>query len=153
MIYLFVDVDGVFNSRSSDWNKPGQTLDQDKITQFMQMLTDKCYVVLSSSWRHYPDPCKALFDAGLRWNNETDSTRMSITRAEEIEAFINERGLTNEEFLIIDDDYSVCSFPDENVVYTQFNIVDGGLNKGKMIELKQKLNRLLGLKSYPIQVT
>lgn len=142
MIYIFIDVDGVFNSRSSDWNKPGFTIDRDKIANFNSILNDKCFVVLSSSWRNYDDQLKCLVDTGLIFHDMLPKQRLTQSRYSEILGYIEDHKIADN-YIVIDDDGSVRNIKDENLVYTQFNEVDGGLNKSKMNELKEKLNNLI----------
>lgn len=141
-IYIFLDIDGVLNSRSSDWNKPGFTIDLDKILDFNSALNDKCFVVLSSSWRDYNDQVKFLVDNGLIFHDKLPKARLTQTRYTEIQNYIEENGITNN-YIVLDDDASVRNIKDENLVYTQFNVVDGGLNNKKMEEFNAKLKNLI----------
>ena len=142
MIYVFIDIDGVFNSRSSDWNKPGFTIDLDKVNEFNQLITDQCFVVLSSSWRSYPDQLQFIKNTGLIFQDQIPPNRLTQSRYSEILNYINEHNI-EDNFIIVDDDGSVRNVNEKNLVYTQFNIINGGLNKQKMEELKNKLDNLL----------
>lgn len=142
MIYIFIDVDGVFNSRSSDWNKPGFTIDRDKIDDFNGILNDKCFVVLSSSWRDYDDQLKFLVDSGLIFHDVLPKAKLTQSRYSEIKNYIKDHKIADN-YIVIDDDGSVRNIKSENLVYTQFNEVDGGLNKSKLNEFKEKLNNLI----------
>jgi hypothetical protein len=119
---LFLDIDGVCNSRSTlqRSQRSGSILGMDGYLSFLvgkiQLDTD-CKIVLSSSWRHSPDglaEVKAHFDLyGI-----TPSSGSGV-RGNEIQAWLNEHPEVTR-YAIVDDDADMLSSQLPNFFKTTF---------------------------------
>lgn len=107
---IFLDVDGVLNcaadfDRFESLTSAGTILDPEKVARVNELkrMFD-ADIVLSSSWRMYPDGLEALTLAGIAWI-DTTAMRMSADRCYEILDYIREHNV--KVFVILDDDSTV----------------------------------------------
>jgi hypothetical protein len=113
---LFLDIDGVVNSRSTTNFKELYPIDP-----YMAFLVGKiqldtgCKVVLSSSWRHHPDGVKVVKKRIVDVYDVTPSLKGS--RGEEVHAWLLKHpGVT--QYAILDDDFDF--HPDQPLFKTTF---------------------------------
>ena len=149
MIYLFLDIDGVLNHRSSTaWATASNltALDPHCLERYLTIVErykDHLQVILSSTWRLYADAKLALVNAGVYFEDVT-GIKMSSTRCEEIHWYITDHKV--EDYIILDDDGSVLRasyINKDNVIATDFG--EGGLNKAKAEEFEELIRRKLNL--------
>lgn len=137
MKILFLDIDGVVNSRSTtDFRNNLYPIDP-----YMAFLVGKiqldtgCYVVLSSSWRLHPDGVAAVKKSIVDVLDITPS--FSDTRGEEIQGWLNIHGPAVEKYAILDDDTDMLDKQFPNFFKTTF---ESGLTP----EIAEKVTNHLG---------
>ena len=122
MKILFLDVDGVLNSR-----KDGNSikLSTDSHLRLLQEIVKAtgAKIVLSSSWR--VGPAKAfrnlnnrLAEYGLEIMDSTPVLPGSSCKGDEIRQWLSDNGQSVETFVILDDDEDMAEFTDTNLVQT-----------------------------------
>lgn len=114
---IFLDVDGVLHNAYE-----GDTIFDEKCMLLLKDLVEKtrAKIVLSSSWREYPDTRNEVKLALAKYGMELyDQTHVSManSRPEEIEVWLSINA-PNSKFVILDDWDMTKSFP-ENMVVTQ----------------------------------
>ena len=119
MKVIFLDIDGVLNSRAydrrRDWNKQTD-IDETRLPLIKQIIdATGAKIVLSSSWRQHwdrdPDRCgedgryinESFAKFGLRIYDKTPDLGFSAVRKDEVEKWLNETEENIEAFVIIDD--------------------------------------------------
>ncbi len=119
MKVIFLDIDGVLNSRAYDrkrnWNEQTD-IDETRLPLIKEIVdATEAKIVLSSTWRQHWDKDKSRCDADGRYINETfskfglsifDKTPdLGITalRRDEIDKWLKENGQDIEAYVIIDD--------------------------------------------------
>lgn len=119
MKVLFLDIDGVLNSRGydrkRDWTKQDD-IDETRLPLLKEIVDSTgAKIVLSSTWRQHWDKTDAkcdedgayingLFAAhGLRIYDKTPYLGISASRREEVREWLDEHGEAVERFVIIDD--------------------------------------------------
>jgi len=119
MKVLFLDVDGVLNSRSTtDFRTHLYPIDP-----YMAFLVGRiqletgCEVVLSSSWRYHPDGVKTVEKACVKLLDTTP--KLYGTRGEEIQAWLDEHPEV-EKYAILDDDTDMLEDQLANFFNTTF---------------------------------
>lgn len=119
---LFLDVDGVMNSRSTlqRSQRSGSILGIDPYMAFLvgkiQMDTD-CEIVLSSSWRHSPDGLKEVKSRFSLYGITPSS--LSGIRGEEIQEWLEEHPEATR-YAIVDDDSDMLVEQASNFFKTTF---------------------------------
>lgn len=110
---LFLDVDGVLNSRDTTNFKTLWPVDPYMVFMVGKIQLDTgCDIVLSSSWRHHPDGVKVVEDQlkiKLLGKTPTLGTKRGadgkdITRGEEIRKWLKDNGHEDATYAILDDD-------------------------------------------------
>jgi len=102
MKVLFLDVDGVLNSRNTT-----NFAELYPIDPYMAFLVGRiqlqtgCEVVLSSSWRHHPEGVENVSKRVVRLLDKTPE--VGVCRGDEIEAWL-EAHLEVDKYAILDDD-------------------------------------------------
>jgi hypothetical protein len=133
---IILDIDGVANCSSDfDLLKPingsGTILCPKKVERILRLQQEfTADIVLSSSWRHYPDARRALNMVGIFWvNTTTMESRASGTRGEEILEFIQEFSSTPFQFVILDDDGSVGNHDELRPYFVHTTFREGFLDE------------------------
>lgn len=132
MKVLFLDIDGVVNSRSTTDFKNNLW----PVDNYMAFLVGKiqldtgCLVVLSSSWRHHPDGVAA---ARKIVAIEDVTPSLSGIRGDEINAWLSKYSV--ERYAILDDDSDF--YPDQPLFKTTF---EHGLTKEIAEQVTKYLN-------------
>lgn len=147
MKVLFLDVDGVLNSRNStDFKNKLWPVDNYMcfLVGKIQLYT-KCSIVVSSSWRHHPDGMKLLEERFVNVIGKTPSSELveydDKPRGMEIQAWLDKHPEV-EKYAILDDDSDMLENQLPNFFKTTF---ESGLTEEiaeKVIEHlgKEKLN-------------
>lgn len=116
---LFLDIDGVVNNQENF--NPSQKRTPYPIDSYCAFLVGKiqiatdCKVVLSSSWRHYPDAVKIVSDSVVEIIDITpdflivkDDNGKDVTRGAEINKWLDSQSLKSDffvdKYVILDDD-------------------------------------------------
>ncbi len=136
MKVIFLDIDGVLNSRRYDLYRGDEdgTIDESRLPILKQIVDETdAKIVLTSTWRHHWDPDgletddvgAALEDTFEQYGISLyDKTSELYDRAEEIKAWLDEHPDT-ESFVIIDDIRFGWGKLDENLVNTDYHIGRG----------------------------
>jgi hypothetical protein len=107
--YLFLDVDGVLNTRALIKQQGMYALGEEQLRLLSQIVAGtKCAVVLSSAWRHYEDHCQILQETLRHYNIPSwiDKTPcVSGPRAASIREWLLENAKTPCRVVVIDDDH------------------------------------------------
>lgn len=109
MKVVFLDVDGVLNKHRD----PPFHICPDRAAKVMRLAQEAgAGIVLSSSWRQWPDAVKRLTDAGFVFVGQTPHTvgRNCITRAEAIIAYLDLHPEVTR-YVVLDDDPSPAGHP------------------------------------------
>lgn len=118
MKVLFLDVDGVLNSKSTT-----NFGDLYPIDPYMAFLVGKiqlhtgCEVVLSSSWRHHPE---GVENVSKRVVKLLDKTPYGASRGEEIKAWLDKHPEVKK-YAILDDDVDILVEQAPNFFKTTFD--------------------------------
>lgn len=118
MKVLFLDIDGVLNSRSST-NFKNNLWPIDYYMAFMVgkiKLDTGCEVVLSSSWRLHPDGFRIVNDTIVELFDKTPSA-LGGFRGEEIKSWLSDHPEVTK-YAILDDDSDF--YPDQPLFKTSF---------------------------------
>lgn len=119
MKVLFLDVDGVLNSRSTT-----NFHDLYPIDPYMAFLVGRiqlqtgCEVVLSSSWRHHPEGVKSVSKRVVELLDVTPT--WDTIRGEEIQMWLDKMGPVVERYAILDDDTDMLDKQFPNFFKTTF---------------------------------
>lgn len=132
---IFLDIDGVLNSRAYDrernWNE--QTDVDETRMPLLKRIADEsgAKIILSSTWREHWDKDPALCDVdgaylnkifakyGLRIHDKTPDFGRGADRPDEINGWLGSAREKIEKFVIIDDYRYVWGSLSENVVQTE----------------------------------
>lgn len=117
--YVFLDIDGVLNSRTTKCDS-SFCLDTGLLTNYFRFLTElekkfKGVVILSSTWRMYPKHCDYLKKHGVVWKDTTAKMSCSPTRAFEILEYIERYNLDFDCCWVLDDMVSSKSFDSKEI--------------------------------------
>lgn len=138
MKVLFLDIDGVVNSRATTSFR-NNLCPVDPHMAFMvgkiQLDTD-CKVVLSSSWRHHPDGVKAVEDSIVPVFDKTPMLDSLGVRGHEIQAWLDKHPEV-EKYAILDDDSDMLPEQMPNFFKTTFQ---NGLLEETMYKVIKHLN-------------
>ena len=146
MKILFLDIDGVCNSKDTFTKEPNAHFPIDKYMAFMvgkiQLYTD-CKVVLSSSWRHHSESVEEIKKRIVPIHDITGSCCSGI-RGAEIYTWIN-KNITFEErkeggsfrYAILDDDSDMLLLQKDHFFQTSW---DTGLTEEIMNKVIKHLN-------------
>jgi len=154
MPFVFLDIDGVLNSKESFHKKfieTGTCLNTSEhvsnvLVEHLNTLIDKtnASIVISSAWRLCFDITKikkVLEASGFRHNDKivgcTPLLRFSCFRGLEIQTWMESHGVHKHEIVILDDNSDMVHLMDR-LVQTDFNI---GLTKKNVKEAISLLNR------------
>ena len=121
MKVLFLDIDGVVNSRATtDFRSSLYPIDPHMAFMVgkIQLDTD-CKVVLSSSWRHHPDGIKAVEQYIVKIHDKTPMLDHLGVRGHEIEAWLNLHPEVTK-YAILDDDSDMLPEQIPNFFKTTF---------------------------------
>lgn len=151
MKVLFLDVDGVLNSDETTERHDGWVgLDQTLVQRFFSVFTPAAClgwrIVVSSTWRLYPDMFAAvlsLSDSAEFLCNE-DGTAAStpdlhvshMARGREIKAWLKDHPEVND-YIILDDDRDILK---EQLAHALFTDGRKGLTNDDAERLRQRLN-------------
>lgn len=118
MKVLFLDIDGVLNSRSTSNFKELYPLDQYKAFLIGRIqLQTGCEVVLSSSWRNHPEGVENVSQRVVRLLDKTPW--LDGCRGDEIEAWLEAHPYV-EKYAILDDDSDMLDHQMPNFFKTTF---------------------------------
>lgn len=138
MKVLFLDIDGVVNSRATTSFK-NKLYPVDPHMAFMvgkiQLDTD-CQVVLSSSWRHHPDGVAAVEKSIVKIYDKTPMLNAGV-RGHEIQAWLDKHPEV-ERYAILDDDSDMLPEQLPNFFKTTFQ---NGLLESIAKEVTEHLNK------------
>lgn len=121
---LFLDVDGVINSRDSTIFK-GSLWPLDPYKAFLVgkiKLETNCDVVLSSSWRHHPDGVREVERRVVPIVDITPTLKNTSFRGDEVRSWLSKHPEV-EKYAVLDDDSDF--YNDQPLFKTTF---DSGLN-------------------------
>lgn len=134
MKVIFLDVDGVLNSRNSTDFKNNLW----PVDNYMCFLVGKiqlatgCAIVVSSSWRHHPDGMRLLRE---KFNDVIDKTPNGKTRGEEIKMWLDAHPV--DAYAILDDDSDMLPEQLPNFFQTTF---DDGLTEDIALAVTKHLS-------------
>ena len=120
MKVLFLDIDGVVNSRATTSFR-NNLYPVDPHMAFMVgkiQLDTGCEVVLSSSWRHHPDGIKAVEDSVVKIFDKTPMLSQGV-RGHEIQAWLDKHPEVTR-YAILDDDSDMLPEQMPNFFKTTF---------------------------------
>ena len=121
MKVLFLDIDGVVNSRATTSFR-NKLYPVDPHMAFMVgkiQLDTGCEVVLSSSWRHHPDGIKAVEDSIVKVYDTTPMLDHLGVRGHEIQAWLDKHPEVTR-YAILDDDSDMLPEQMPNFFKTTF---------------------------------
>ena len=121
MKVLFLDIDGVVNSRATTSFR-NNLYPIDPHMAFMVgkiQLDTGCQVVLSSSWRHHPDGIKAVENSIVPVYDKTPMLESLGVRGHEIQAWLDEHPEVTR-YAILDDDSDMLPEQMPNFFKTTF---------------------------------
>ena len=134
---LFLDIDGVVNSRATTSFRELYPLDPHMAFMVgkIQLDTD-CEVVLSSSWRHHPDGVAAVEKRIVKIYDKTPTLDHLGVRGHEIQAWLDKHPEV-ERYAILDDDSDMLDEQKPNFFKTTFQ---NGLTEDIMYKVIAHLN-------------
>lgn len=137
MKVLFLDIDGVVNSRATTSFRSLYPLDPHMAFMVgkIQLDTD-CQVVLSSSWRHHPDGIKVVEESIVKILDKTPTLDKLGVRGHEIQAWLDQHPEV-ERYAILDDDADMLEEQLPNFFKTTFQ---NGLTEDIMYKVIAHLN-------------
>jgi len=152
MKVLFLDIDGVLNSR--EYMKKigrGDVIDPRCVLYLNEVInTTNCNIVVSSAWRNihtWPELLAILEDNGVNVKTfigkTPDRFHQFKTRGDEIIEWIEDYSIRNDvdlTYAVVDDELTGLEKVIHRTVKTSFTDPNGGLNKEKAQELIKMLN-------------
>lgn len=139
MKVIFLDVDGVLNSRQDGNSINLRTDSHLRLLREIVKATD-AKIVLSSSWRVGPSKAirnlnNRLAEYGLEIMDSTPLLPGSSCRGGEICQWLSDNGQSVENFVILDDDADMLEFTDTNLVQTDSELGLQEKDVAKCIEI------------------
>ena len=139
MKVIFLDVDGVLNSRQDGNSIKLRTDSYLRLLREIVKATD-AKIVLSSSWRVGPSKAirnlnNRLAEYGLEIMDSTPLLPGSSCRGDEIRQWLSDNGQSVENFVILDDDADMLEFTDTNLVQTDSELGLQEKDVAKCIEI------------------
>ncbi len=139
MKVIFLDVDGVLNSRQDGNSIKLRTDSHLRLLREIVKATD-AKIVLSSSWRVGPSKAirnlnNRLAEYGLEIMDSTPLLPGSSCRDDEIRQWLSDNGQSVENFVILDDDADMLEFTDTNLVQTDSEFGLQEKDVGRCIEM------------------
>jgi hypothetical protein len=139
---LFLDVDGVLNRKSTKERIRSDGInwlgvDRELADRFLGWLEGKdLQIILSSTWRMFPDMTDGLQAAGIRWIDNTPIGRYS-SRGAEIQSFMQDTWQQwPERYAILDDNGDMMTHQLPHLVRTE---TDEGLQERHLRDLDRIL--------------
>lgn len=157
MNLVFLDVDGVLNSKKSlieayqkeknPYSKANYPFDHECLKLFYHFVTQtSSKIVLSSCWREYEENIKKLFEVLKEYNLDheliafTPDLGPSIPREIEIMTFLDQFGW-NHNIVILDDESMNQLKPYAIKTSREIGLTKEDINKATQILLKQQYNQ------------
>lgn len=137
-LYFFLDVDGVLNSRQTNWTD-SFTIDTTLLSYFNGLLEEarklfNVKIILSSSWQTSLPHKNYLHSYGIEWDDVAPQTRLSGYRSTSIRDYIVGHNIDQRLCIVFDDMVGKSfeeQFPGIRVVATSF---DYGFNLDRLNE-------------------